>query len=167
MGRKGSAHGPSAGRCFLVGPFRSDARVGASSRREASSPLLVRMHTGLPALQLRFLATPCLAGAGAAALAAALAAGWRALAKPSNILTLGAHTTKYSCRLSPTSIAASFCCARSLARSLALALPAAWRLGASLTFCRSLRAASCACCPLLFLFFGLRCGPAAGCASDG
>ena len=82
MGRKGSARGPSAGRCFLVGPFRSDARIDASLCREAFSPSLVRMHIGLPALQLRFLATPCLAGA----CAAALAAGWRALAKPSSIL---------------------------------------------------------------------------------
>ena len=90
MGRKGSARGPSAGRCFLVGPFRSDARVDASLRSEAPSPSLARAHDGSPALQLCFLVTPCLAGACVAALAAALAAGWRALAKPSNILALGA-----------------------------------------------------------------------------
>ena len=96
MGRKGSARGPFAGRCFLVGPFRSAARADAPLHREAFSSSLVRMDIGLPALQLRFLAAPCLAGACAAALAAtsclpgacvaALAAGWRALAKPSNIL---------------------------------------------------------------------------------
>ena len=86
MGRKDSARGPSAGRCFLAGPFCSGARVDASLRREAFSPSLVRMHIGLTALQLRFLATPCLAGACVAALAAALAAGWRALAKPPSAL---------------------------------------------------------------------------------
>ena len=82
MGCKGSARGPSAERCFLAGPFCSDARADAPLRREAFSSSLVLMHIGLPALQLRFLATPCLAGA----CVAALAAGWRALAKPSNIL---------------------------------------------------------------------------------
>ena len=82
MGRKGSARGPSEGRCFLAGPFCSGARVDASLRSEASSPSLMHMHIGLPALQLRFLATPCSAGARAAALAA----GWRVLAKPSSIL---------------------------------------------------------------------------------
>ena len=79
---KGSARGPSAGCCFLVGPFRSDMRVDASLRREAFSPSLARMHAGLPALQLRFLVTPCLAGV----CVTALAAGWRVLVRPSNIL---------------------------------------------------------------------------------
>ncbi len=82
MGRKGSARGPSAERCFLVGPFRSDARTDAPLRIEAFSSALVRMHIGLSALQLRFLVTPCLAGV----CVTALAAGWRVLAKPSNIL---------------------------------------------------------------------------------
>ena len=85
MGCKDSARGPSAERCFLAGPFRSGARAVGPLRREAFSSSLVRMHIGLSALQLRFLATPCLAGA----CAAALAAGWRALVKPSNILTGG------------------------------------------------------------------------------
>ena len=82
MGRKDSARGPSAERCFLAGPFRSDMRIDAPSRREAFSPSLARMRIGLPALQLRFLATPCLAGA----CVTVLAAGWRVLVKPSNIL---------------------------------------------------------------------------------
>ena len=86
MGRKGSARGPFAERCFLVGPFRSDARADAPLYREAFSSSLVQMDAGLPALQLRFLATSCLAGA----CAAALAAGWRALARPSSILALSA-----------------------------------------------------------------------------
>ena len=85
MGRKGSARGPSAERCFLVGPFRSAARADAPLHREAFSSSLARMHVGLPALQLRFLVTSCLAGA----CVAALAAGWRALAKPSSILAAG------------------------------------------------------------------------------
>ena len=71
MGRKGSARGPFAERCFLVGPFRSAARADAPLYREVFSSSLVRMDIGLPALQLRFLATPCLAGASVAALAAA------------------------------------------------------------------------------------------------
>ena len=83
MGRKGSARGPFAERCFLAGPSRSGARIGASLRSEASSPSLVRMHIGLSVLQLRFLVTPCLAGV----CVTALAAGWRVLVKPSNILT--------------------------------------------------------------------------------
>ena len=66
MGRKGSARGPSAERCFLVGPFRSAARADAPLCREAFSSSLVRMDIGLPALQLRFLAASCLAGACAA-----------------------------------------------------------------------------------------------------
>ena len=82
MGRKGSARGPSAERCFLAGPFRSGARADAPLRREAFSSSLVRAHAGLPALQLRFLVTPCLAGV----CVTALAAGWRVLVKPSNIL---------------------------------------------------------------------------------
>ena len=93
MGRKGSARGPFAKRCFLVGPFRSDMRMDASLCREAFSSSLVRMHAGLPVLQLRFLVTPCLAGACVAgtpclagACVAALAAGWRVLVKLSSIL---------------------------------------------------------------------------------
>ena len=86
MGRKGSARGPFAERCFLVGSFRSAARADAPLCREVFSSSLARMDTGLPALQLRFLATLCLAGASAAALAAGLAAGWRALAKPASAL---------------------------------------------------------------------------------
>ena len=82
MERRDSARGPSGGRCFLVGPFRSDARADAPLRREAFSSSLARAHAGLPALQLRFLATSCLAGA----CVAALAAGSRVLARPSNIL---------------------------------------------------------------------------------
>ena len=82
MGRKGSARGPFAERCFLVGPFRSAARADAPLHREVFSSSLVRMDIGLPALQLRFLVTSCLAGA----CVAALAAGWRALARPSSIL---------------------------------------------------------------------------------
>ena len=70
MGRKDSARGPFAERCFLVGPFCSAARADAPLRREVSSSSLARMDIGLPALQLRFLATSCLAGACAAALAA-------------------------------------------------------------------------------------------------
>ena len=87
MGRKDSARGPFAERCFLVGPFRSAARADAPLRREAFSSSLVRVGIGLPALQLRFLATSCLVGA----CAAALAAGWRALARPSNMLAVGGH----------------------------------------------------------------------------
>ena len=83
MGRKGSARGPFVGRCFLAGPLRSDARIDASLCREAFSPSLVRMHIGLPALQLRFLVTSCLAGV----CVTALAVGWRVLVRPSNILT--------------------------------------------------------------------------------
>ena len=86
MGCKGSAPGPSAERCFLAGPFRSDARADAPLRREAFSSSLVRMHIGLSALQLRFLVTFCLAGA----CVTDLAAGWRVLVRPSNILTAAA-----------------------------------------------------------------------------
>ena len=82
MGCKGSARGPFAERCFLAGPFRSAARADAPLRREAFSSSLVRMDIGLSALQLRFLVTPCLAGV----CVTALAAGWRALAKPSSTL---------------------------------------------------------------------------------
>ena len=84
MGRKDSARGPFAERCFLVGPFRSAASADAPLCREAFSSSLVQMDVGLSALQLRFLApTSCLAGA----CVTALAAGWRALARPSHILT--------------------------------------------------------------------------------
>ena len=82
MGRKGSARGPFAERCFLVGPFRSAASADAPLYNEAFSSSLVQVDVGLPALQLRFLATSCLAGA----CAAGLAAGWRVLARLSNIL---------------------------------------------------------------------------------
>ena len=82
MGRKGSARGPFAERCFLVGPFRSAASADAPLCKEAFSSSLVQMDVGLSALQLRFLVTSCLAGA----CAAGLAAGWRALARPSSIL---------------------------------------------------------------------------------
>ena len=84
MGRKGSARGPFAERCFLAGPFRSAARADAPLCREASSSSLVRMDIGLSALQLRFLVTSCLAGV----CVTALAVGWRVLVRPSNILTL-------------------------------------------------------------------------------
>ena len=47
-------------------------------------------HAGLRELQLRFLLASCLAGACPAALAAALAAGCRALARPSNALAKAA-----------------------------------------------------------------------------
>ena len=85
MGRKGSARGPFAERCFLVGPFRSAASADAPLHREAFSSSLVQMDVGLSALQLRFLVTSCLAGV----CVTDLAAGWRALARPSNILALG------------------------------------------------------------------------------
>ena len=81
MGCRASARGPF---CFLVGPLRSDMRRDASLCREAFSPSLVRMHVGSSVLQLRFLVTPCLAGV----CVAALAAGWRVLVKPSNMLAL-------------------------------------------------------------------------------
>ena len=84
MGRKDSARGPFAERCFLVGPFRSAASADAPLCREAFSSSLVRMDIGLSALQLRFLVTSCLAGV----CVTDLAAGWRVLARPSNILTL-------------------------------------------------------------------------------
>ena len=82
MGRKDSARGPFAERCFLVGPFRSAASADAPLHREAFSSSLVQMDVGLPALQLRFLVTSCLAGV----CVTDLAAGWRVLARPSNIL---------------------------------------------------------------------------------
>ena len=82
MGRKGSARGPFAERCFLVGPFRSAASADAPLYREASSSSLVQMDVGLSALQLRFLVTSCLAGV----CVTDLAAGWRVLVRPSNIL---------------------------------------------------------------------------------
>ncbi len=87
MGRKGSARGSSGERCFLLGPFRNGARVDAPLRREALSPPLARAQAGLPVPQLRFLLAPCLAGAWLAALAAALAARRRAVARPSSIRT--------------------------------------------------------------------------------
>ena len=83
MGRKDSARGPFAERCFLVGPFRSAASADAPLCREAFSSSLVQMDVGLPALQLRSLVTSCLAGV----CVADLAAGWRVLARPSNMLT--------------------------------------------------------------------------------
>ena len=83
MGRKDSARGPFAERCFLVGPFRSAASADAPLYREASSSSLVQMDVGLSALQLRFLVTSCLAGV----CVTDLAAGWRVLVRPSNILT--------------------------------------------------------------------------------
>ena len=83
MGRKDSARGPFAERCFLVGPFRSAASADAPLYREASSSSLVQMDVGLSALQLRFLVTSCLAGV----CVADLVAGWRVLVRPSNILT--------------------------------------------------------------------------------
>ena len=84
MGRKDSARGPFAERCFLAGPFRSAASADAPLHREASSSSLVQMDVGLPALQLRFLVTSCLAGV----CVTDLAAGWRVLARPSNILAV-------------------------------------------------------------------------------
>ena len=84
MGRKDSARGPFAERCFLVGPFRSAASADAPLYKEAFSSSLVQMDVGLSALQLRFLVTSCLAGA----CVADLVAGWRVLARLSNILTL-------------------------------------------------------------------------------
>ena len=83
MGCKGSARGPFAERCFLVGPFRSAASADAPLYKEAFSSSLVQMDVGLPALQLRFLVTSCLAGV----CVTDLAAGWRVLVRPSNILT--------------------------------------------------------------------------------
>ena len=83
MGRKDSARGPFAERCFLVGPFRSAASADAPLYREAVSSSLVQMDVGLSALQLRFLVTSCLAGV----CVTDLAAGWRVLVRPSNILT--------------------------------------------------------------------------------
>ena len=70
MGRKDSARGPFAERCFLAGPFRSAASADAPLCNEAFSSSLVQVDAGLPALQLRFLAISCLAGACAAGLAA-------------------------------------------------------------------------------------------------
>ena len=87
MGLKGSARGPFAERCFLVGPFRSAASADAPLYKEAFSSSLVQMDVGLPALQLRFLVTSCLAGA----CVTDLAAGWRVLARPSSILAAGFH----------------------------------------------------------------------------
>ena len=88
MGRKDSARGPFAERCFLVGPFRSAASADAPLYKEAFSSSLVQMDVGLSALQLRFLVTSCLAGV----CVTGLAAGWRVLVRPSNILTLHAST---------------------------------------------------------------------------
>ena len=62
--------------------------MDAPLRREVFSPSLVRMWAGLLVPQLRFLLTSWLAGAWLAALAAALVAGWRALARPSSMLAL-------------------------------------------------------------------------------
>ena len=83
MGRKDSARGPFAERCFLVGPFRSAASADAPLYKEAFSSSLVQMDVGLPALQLRFLVTSCLAGV----CVTDLATGWRVLVRLSNILT--------------------------------------------------------------------------------
>ena len=82
MGRKDSARGPFAERCCLVGPFRSAANADAPLYREVFSSSLVQMDVVLSALQLRFLVTSCLAGV----CVTALAAGWRVLVRPSNIL---------------------------------------------------------------------------------
>ena len=62
--------------------WRAQACASAAMRRVALSPLWVK----LAELQLRFLLTPCLAGACPAALAATLAAGCRALARSFNVL---------------------------------------------------------------------------------
>ena len=86
MGRRGSARGSPRERCFLLGPFRSGARMVAPLRRGLFSPPLMRICSGLPVSQLRFLLTSRLAEAWLAALAAALVAGWRALARPANVL---------------------------------------------------------------------------------
>ena len=64
----------------------SGARAGAPLRRVALSPLWVK----LAELQLRFLLASCLAGAFPVALAATLAAGCRALARPFSALAEGA-----------------------------------------------------------------------------
>ena len=64
-----------------------DTRMDAPLCREVFSPPLVRMWAGLLAPQLCFLLTSRLAEAWLAALAAALAAGWRVLARPANTLT--------------------------------------------------------------------------------
>ena len=89
MGRKDSARGPSAERCFLVGPFRSAARADAPLYREVFSSSLACMDIGLSALLLRFLATSCLAGV----CVTALAGGWRVLVGPSNILAMATGAT--------------------------------------------------------------------------
>ena len=115
MGRKDSARGPFAERCFLLGPFRSAASADAPLRREASSSSLVQVGIGLPALQLRFLATSCLAGA----CVAGLAAGWRVLARPSNILTSSESKAE-----APGEQATKAPLA--LASKVALACPVAW-----------------------------------------
>ena len=93
MGRKGSVRGPSGERCFLLGPFCSDTRIGAPLHREALSLPLARMRAGLAGSQLRFLLAPCVPGVclavvavAALALAAGLASGWRAFARASSIL---------------------------------------------------------------------------------
>ena len=62
----------------------------------AGSPPWVKAHAGLSELQLRFLLTSCLAGACPAALAATLAAGCRALARPFSMLaTYSARAAHY------------------------------------------------------------------------
>ena len=86
VGRRGSARGSPRERCFFLGPSCSDARMGAPLRREVFSPSLVHMWAGLPVPQLRFLLASRLAEAWLAALAAALVAGWRALARPASML---------------------------------------------------------------------------------
>ena len=93
MGLKGSARGLSGRRCFLLGPFRNGASIGAPLHREALSPPLVRMCAGLAGSHLRFLLAPCVSGVclaavavAALALAAGLAPGWRAFARASSIL---------------------------------------------------------------------------------
>ena len=101
MGRKDSARGPSGGRCFLLGPFRNDARIGAPLHREALSPPLVRMCAGLVDSHLRFLFAPCVPGVCLAvvavvvlALATDLASGWRAFARASSVLAVPAEVAE-------------------------------------------------------------------------
>ena len=59
MGRRGSARGSPRERCFLLGPFRSDARIDAPLCKEVFSLPSVRMWLGLPVSQLRFLLSLC------------------------------------------------------------------------------------------------------------
>ena len=100
MGRKDSARGPFAERCFLVGPFRSAASADAPLYKEAFSSSLVQLDIGLSALQLRFLVTSCLAGV----CVTALAVGWRVLARPSNMEIIAGSKMVRPKKFSPCSL---------------------------------------------------------------